>query len=78
MGNYKLHSTDLSPLEKASIVLDEVEQNISGTDTMEKFNKLCEILKNGGGAINECVKNLAREIGLLYIPGEQVSYWFLH
>ena len=47
-------------------MLDEVERNMSGTDTMEKFNKLCEILKNGGGAINESVKNLMREIGLLY------------
>ena len=45
MGNYKLQSTDMSPLEKTSIVLDEVERNMSGTDTMKKFNMLCEILE---------------------------------
>ena len=49
MGDHELQSTDLSPLEKASIVLDEVKQNMHKWyigDTMEKFNKLFEILKN--------------------------------
>ena len=69
----RLQATGLSPLEKASILTDEVHQNMSGTSVVNKFKKLCKILKeNGSGTIKEIVMMLEREVGLL--PEEQVSY----
>ena len=68
----KLKATDLSPLEKASIVIDEVQRNMSGTNVVEKFKKLCKILKtNGNLAMKGKVMMLERENG--QIPEEQVS-----
>ena len=62
----KLQATGLSPLEKASIVIDEVQRNISGTNVVDKFKKLCEILKtNGSGAMKGIVMMLEREVGLI-------------
>ena len=68
----KLRATGLSPLEKASIVIDEVQRSISGTNVVDKLKKFCEILKtNGSGKMKEIVMNLEREVGML--PEEQVS-----
>ena len=68
----KLQATGLSPLEKASIVIDEVQQNMSGTNVVDKFKKLCEILKtNGNETMKEIVMKLEREVGML--PEGQVS-----
>ena len=47
----KLQATGLSPCEKASILFDEFQQSISGTNVMEKFISLCKILKK------RCSKN---------------------
>ena len=41
----KLQTTGLSLCEKASILLDEVQRSISGTNVMDKFSSLCKILK---------------------------------
>ena len=69
----KLQATGLSPLEKASIVIDEVQRNMSGTNVVDKFKKLCEILKtNGNETMKEIVMKLEREVGML--PEGQVSY----
>ena len=68
----RLQTTGLSPLEKASIVIDKVQLNMSGTNVVEKFKKLCEILKtNGSGTMKEIVMKLEREVGML--QEEQVS-----
>ena len=68
----KLQATGLSPLEKASIVINEVQQNMSGTNVVDKFKKLCEILMtNGSETIREVVMKLEREVGML--PEGQVS-----
>ena len=68
----RLQATGLSPLEKASIVINEVQRNMSGTNVVDKFKKLCEILKtNGSGTMKEIVMMLEREVGML--PEEQVS-----
>ena len=48
----KLQATGLSPYEKASILFDEVQRSISGTNMMEKFRSLCKILKK------QCCKNV--------------------
>ena len=68
----RLQATGLSPLEKASIVIDEAQRNLSGTNVVDKFKKLCEILKiNGSGRMKEIVMMLENEVGML--PEEQVS-----
>ena len=68
----RLQATGLSPLEKASIVIDEVQRNMSGTNVMDKFKKLCEILKtNGSGRMKEIVTMLENKVEML--PEEQVS-----
>ena len=68
----RLQATGLSPLEKASIVIDEVQRNMSGTNVVDKFKKLCEILKtNGNETMKEIVMKLEREVGM--IPEGQVS-----
>ena len=68
----RLQATGLSPLEKAGIVIDEVQRNMSGTNVVDKFKKLCEILKtNGSGTMKEIVMKLEREVRML--PEEQVS-----
>ena len=55
-------STDL---EKASIVIDEIQQNMNGTNVVDKFKKFCKILKeNGNLATKGIVMMLEREVGL--------------
>ena len=62
----RLQATGLSPLDMASIVIDEVQRNTSGTNVVDKFKKLCEILKeNGNLATKRIVMMLEREVGLL-------------
>ena len=62
----RLQATGLSPLDMASIVIDEVQRNMSGTNVVDKFKKLCEILKeNGNLATKRIVMMLEREVGLL-------------
>ena len=62
----RLQATGLSPLEKAGIVIEEVQRNISGPNAVDKFKKLCEILKaNGSGTMKEIVIMLEREVGLI-------------
>ena len=62
----RLQATGLSPLDMASIVIDEVQRNMSGTNVVDKFKKLCEILKeNGNLAMKRIVMMLEREVGLL-------------
>ena len=62
----KLQATGLSPLGKASIVIDEVQQNMSGTNVVDKLKKLCEVLMtNGSGTMKEIVMKLESEVGLI-------------
>ena len=62
----ELQATGLSPLDMASIVIDEVQQNMSGTNVVDKFKKLCKILKeNGNLAMKGIVMMLEREVGLI-------------
>ena len=62
----KLQATGLSPLDMASLVIDEVQQNMSGTNVVDKFKKLCKILKeNGNLATKGIVMMLEREVGLI-------------
>ena len=62
----KLQATGLSPLDMASIVIDEVQRNMSGTNVVDKFKKLCKILKeNGNLATKGIVMMLEREVGLI-------------
>ena len=61
----RLQTTGLSPLDMASIVIDEVQQNMNGTNVVDKFKKLCKILKeNGNLATKGIVMMLEREVGL--------------
>ena len=62
----RLQATGLSPLDMASLVIDEVQQNMSGTNVVDKFKKLCKILKeNGNLATKGIVMMLEREVGLI-------------
>ena len=62
----RLQATGLSPLDMASLVIDEVQQNMSGTNVVDKFKKLCKILKeNGNLATKWIVMMLEREVGLI-------------
>ena len=68
----RLQATGLSPLEKASIVINDIQRNMSGTNVVDKFKKLCEILKtNGSETMKEIVMKLEKEVGM--IPEGQVS-----
>ena len=62
----RLQAAGLSPLDMASLVIDEVQQNMSGTNVVDKFKKLCKILKeNGNLATKGIVMMLEREVGLM-------------
>ena len=63
---HRLEATGLSPLDMASIVIDEVQENMSETNVVEKFKKFCKILKESGNlATKGIVLMLEREVGLI-------------
>ena len=61
----RLQATGLSSLEKAGILIDEIQRNMSGTNVVDKFKKLCEILYKGNLAMKETVMMLEKEVGLI-------------
>ena len=59
----ELQATGLSSLKIAGKLIDEIQRNMSGTNVVEKFNKLCKILKeNGNLAMKGIVMMLEREM----------------
>ena len=62
----ELKATGLSSLKIAGKLIDEIQRNMSGINVVEKFNKLCKILKeNGNLATKGIVMMLEREVGLI-------------
>ena len=65
----------LSRYRKASIVVNEVERNISGLNKMEKFCRLCEVMKEQRHEpLSEIVIMMEKEVDLLHDKIKEVSF----
>ena len=67
----------LSRYRKASIVVSDVERNMSGTDEMEKFRRLCEVMKaQHDQPLCEIVIKMKKEFDSSYDQRRNCeSYW---
>ena len=64
----------LSRYRKTSIVVNEVERSISGLNKMEKFSRLCEVMKEQlDQPLSEIVIKMEKEVDLLLDKIKEVS-----
>ena len=65
----------LSRYRKASIVVSEVERNMSGTNEIEKFRRLCEVMKaQRDQPLCEIVIKMEKEVDSSYEQRREVSH----
>ena len=65
----------LSRYRKASLVVSEIERNMSGTNEMEKFSRLCEVMKaQNDQPLCEIVIKMEKEVDSSYDQRRKVSH----